>query len=99
MAHELAHYFLHRNLPQESDFKSLHDFARWTANNHGRKYTVEQEANEFTGRLLEAERLVPNFMTSGPLRDKFAEKIAPRFGVNSQVIAVRLDRDGLWTAS
>ena len=99
VAHELAHYFLHRNLPQESDFKSLHDFARWTANNHGRKYTVEQEANEFTGRLLEAERLVPNFMTSGPLRDKFAEKIAPRFGVNSQVIAVRLDRDGLWTAS
>jgi hypothetical protein len=114
VAHELAHYFLHRDLPQDSDFKSLHDFALWTANNHGRKYTVEQEANEFAGRLLvpetrlaalfdefapEAERLVPNFMTSGPLRDKFAEKIAPRFGVNSQVIAVRLDRDGLWTAS
>jgi hypothetical protein len=38
-------------------------------------------------------------MTSGPLRDKFAEKIASRFGVNSEVIAVRLDRDGLWTAA
>jgi len=114
VAHELAHYFIHRDLPQACDFNSLHDFARWTASNRGHKFTVEQEANEFAGRLLvpesrlaalfdefapEAERLVPNFTTSGPLRDKFAEKIAPRFGVNAQVIAVRLDRDGLWTAA
>lgn len=87
------------------------DFGRWTATYRGRKYTAEQEANEFAGRLLvpearlaalfeefapDAERLIPNFMQSGPLRDKFAEKIAPRFGVNSQVITVRLDRDGIW---
>jgi hypothetical protein len=39
------------------------------------------------------------FMKSGPLRDKFAEQIAPRFGVNSQVIAVRLDRDTVWPAA
>lgn len=26
VAHELAHYFLHRDLPQESDFKSLRGF-------------------------------------------------------------------------
>jgi Zn-dependent peptidase ImmA (M78 family) len=114
VAHELAHFFLHRNLPQASDFKSLHDFARWTTNYGGHKYSAEQEANEFAGRLLvpksrlealfkefapEAERLVPNFMTSAPLRDKFAEKIAPRFGVNPQVICVRLDRDGIWVAT
>jgi len=47
----------------------------------------------------QAERLIPNFMQSGPLRDKFAEKIAPRFGVNSQGITVRLDRDGIWPAT
>lgn len=41
----------------------------------------------------EAERLVPNLMESGTLRDKFAERAALRFGVNAQVIAVRLDRD------
>jgi len=113
VAHELAHYFLHRDLPQQEQFASLPDFARWTVSYGGRKYTVEQEANEFAGRLLvpektlltlfeefaaEAERLVPNFMESNALRDKFCERAAPRFGVNAQVIAVRLDRDNIWPA-
>jgi len=98
---------------QKEHFASLPDFARWTENYGGRKYTIEQEANEFAGRLLvpearlralfdefavEAERLVPNFVQSGTLRDKFAERVAPRFGVNTQVIAIRLDRDDLWPA-
>lgn len=114
VAHELAHFFLHRNLPQKEYFESLPAFARWTENYGGKKYTLEQEANEFAGRLLvpprklrkcfekfapEAEKLVSNFMQSGPLRDKFAEQISPLFGVNAQVIAIRLDRDGIWPAA
>lgn len=114
VAHELAHYYLHQDLPQASDFASMTDFARWTSSYGGRKYTTEQEANEFAGRLLvpetrlgilfdefarEAERLMPRFVDSGQLRDKFAERIAPRFGVNSQVVAIRLDRDGIWPAA
>jgi len=114
VAHELAHFFLHRDIPQAADFASLPDFSRWSANYGGRKYTVEQEANEFAGRLLvpetrlgqlfdefagPAERLLPNFMESGQLRDKFSQRTAPRFGVNSQVIAIRLDRDGIWPAA
>lgn len=114
VAHELAHYFLHRDLPQKDNFSSLPDFARWTATLGGRKYAVEQEANEFSGRLLvpsgrlktsfdefapEAEKLVPNFVARGELRQAFAERVAPRFGVNSQVIEVRLDRDGIWPAA
>lgn len=113
VAHELAHFFLHRELPQKEHFASLPDFARWTESYGGRKYTIEQEANEFAGRLLvpekrlhalfnefavEAERFVPNFTQSGSLRDKFAERVAPRFGVNAPVIAVRLDRDDIWPA-
>lgn len=113
VAHELAHFFLHRDLPQKEHFSSLPNFARWTENYGGRKYTIEQEANEFSGRLLvpesrlrslfdefavEAERLVPNFMQSSTLRDKFAERVAPRFGVNAQVVAIRLDRDEVWPA-
>ncbi len=113
VAHELAHFFLHRELPQKENFASLPDFARWTESYGGRKYTIEQEANEFAGRLLvpesrlrvmfdefaaEAERLVPNFMQGNALREKFAERVAPRFGVNAQVIAIRLDRDGIWPA-
>ena len=114
VAHELAHNYLHQDLPQQANFASLPDFARWTANYGGRKYTAEQEANEFAGRLLvpetrlgvlfdefaeQAERLMPNFMESGQLRDKFSERVAPRFGVNQQVIAIRLDRDGIWSAA
>jgi len=30
------------------------------------------------------------------MRDHFAKRIAPRFGVNAQVIETRLDREGLW---
>lgn len=113
VAHELAHFFLHRDLPQKENFASLPEFALWTESYGGQKYTIEQEANEFAGRLLvpenrlrllfeefatEAERLVPNFMQSNTLRDKFAERVAPRFGVNAQVVAIRLDRDDLWPA-
>lgn len=113
VAHELAHYFLHREIPQKGHFVSLPDFARWNESYGGRKYTIEQEANEFAGRLLvpatrlrvlfeefavAAEKLMPNFMQSGSLRDQFAERVAPRFGVNAQVIAIRLDRDDIWPA-
>jgi Zn-dependent peptidase ImmA (M78 family) len=111
VAHELAHFFLHRDLPQKEHFASLPDFARWSEDYGGRKYTVEQEANEFAGRLLVPElrlrayydefapeigKLIPNFTQNGPLRDNFAEKTAPHFGVNAQVIAVRLERDLIW---
>ena len=114
VAHELAHFFLHRDLPQSENFASLPDFARWNETHGGKKYFIEQEANEFAGRLLvpesrllacfeefaiDAEKLLPNFTRSGALRDKFAEKVASRFGVNAQVIAVRLDRDSIWPAA
>lgn len=114
VAHELAHFFLHRQIPQAQNFASLPAFARWTETYGGRKYTIEQEANEFAGRLLvprprlqetfnefapQMEALLPNFMASGQVRDSFAERVAPRFGVNSQVIAVRLDRETIWPAS
>lgn len=114
VAHELAHYFLHRDLAQASHFSSLPGFAKWTESYSRRKYTAEQEANEFAGRLLvpetrlgdlfdefagPAEKLVTNFMESGELRDQFSQTIAPRFGVNAQVIAIRLDRDGIWPAA
>jgi hypothetical protein len=52
--------------------------------------------DEFAGP---AEKLVPNFVESGELRDKFSQTVAPRFGVNAPVIAIRLDRDGIWPAA
>ena len=82
VAHELGHYFLHRDLPQKDNFAALPDFARWNENYGGKKYAVEQDANEFAGRLLvpearlnaafeefapEAEKLLPNFVVSGQI--------------------------------
>jgi len=114
VAHELAHYYLHQDLPQPENFASLPNFARWNDNYGGKKYDAEQEANEFAGRLLvpelrlrscfdefalPAEKLMPGFMGNGQIRRSFADTIASRFGVNSQVIEVRLERDGIWPAS
>lgn len=113
VAHELAHFFLHRHIPQADHFSSLPDFARWTLDYGGRKYTIEQEANEFAGRLLvpetrlkacydefaeEADRIMPNFTQNSQLRDQFAERVASRFGVNAPVVGIRLDRDDIWPA-
>jgi Zn-dependent peptidase ImmA (M78 family) len=114
IAHELAHYYLHRDLPQVENFASLAGFAKWTPNYGGRKYTTEQEADEFAGCLLvpetclrslfdkfasQAEELLPNFMQSSQVRDNFADQIAPRFGVNSKVIEIRLQRHGIWSVA
>ena len=113
IAHELGHYFLHQDLPQAEDFQSIANCAKWTANYKGRKYTVEQEANEFAGRLLvptnklntmfddfsaQIITLVPNFEKNMQLRSQFSERVASKFGVNSSVVEIRLDRDDIWAA-
>ncbi len=113
VAHELGHYVLHRELAAKLHFQSVEEFALWTRSHGGQKYTVEQAANEFAGRLLvPVERLqelfdefaaafdakMPHWRSSEGMRTAFAETVAPRFGVNAQVIAVRLDREGIWLA-
>jgi Zn-dependent peptidase ImmA (M78 family) len=114
VAHELAHYFLHREIPQLSNFSTVAQFAIWTADHGGTKWKVEQEANEFAGRLLvpperleefyqafasPMQKLIPDFIKNSKLRTQFAETVASKFGVNAQVVEVRLDRDSIWPAS
>lgn len=111
LAHEVGHFVLHRHLPQPAHFASLPDFARWTRNQVGRKYSIEQEANEFAGRLLvpvdrldgfygefaqKLSGLLPGFPLSQDMRGQFCELAGQRFGVNAQVIATRLDREDIW---
>lgn len=111
VAHELGHYVLHRAAAAKVKFKSFEEFARHFNANDGPKYHLEQEANEFAGRLLvPIERLreqfdrfatqigaiMPNWIRSEDLRLKFAETVAPRFGVHTQTILARLEREGLW---
>jgi Zn-dependent peptidase ImmA (M78 family) len=110
----LAHYFLHREIPRPEHFSSLQLFKQWSGTHGGNKYDLEQEANEFAGLLLVPtdtlaelydkfaqgiEGHLPNFRESNDIRDKFADNVASKFGVNAPVIAVRLDRDAIWPAS
>jgi Zn-dependent peptidase ImmA (M78 family) len=111
VAHELGHYVLHRELLGEVKFTSFEQFAAYFKADDGPRYVLEQEANEFAGRLLvPIERLrehydrfalqitdiMPNWHASEDLRSKFAETVGPRFGVHAQAILTRLDREGLW---
>jgi len=113
VAHELGHYVLHREVATRARFESFDDFARWTCSHGGQKYNLEQAANEFAGRLLvPVERLqqlydefavqfdaqLPHWRSYEGVRSAFGDSVAPRFGVNAQVIEVRLDREGIWLA-
>ena len=42
---------------------------------------------------------MPNWIRSEDLRLKFAETVAPKFGVHTQAVLTRLDREGLWPTS
>ncbi len=109
-AHELGHRVLHADIIQESTFKSLDDFKRWAGSPENYR-RAEYQADEFAGRLLvpidilkaeydryqvEAEKFDPNWQEIEGIREHMAKKIAPRFGVNHQVIEVRFDHESIW---
>lgn len=52
LAHELGHYFLHRDIFDAQDLQDDCHFLDWLNQHDGKKYAIEQEANEFAGRLL-----------------------------------------------
>lgn len=111
VAHEIGHWVLHRDYAAKVKFVSFEQFARHFKGHDPTRYWLEQEANEFAGRLLvPIERLqelfdqfarqiaaiMPNWLQSEDLRIKFSEQMAPKFGVHAQCILARLDREGLW---
>lgn len=114
VAHELGHYFLHKDIPQTENYSSIEKYHEWTRSYNGEIYTLEQEANEFAGALLVPHQRLDaivqeklalfreQFPADGSLppmaRDMFCEVAADRFQVNPQVIGVRLDREGIWPA-
>jgi Zn-dependent peptidase ImmA (M78 family) len=109
-AHELGHFVLHGKEIEERHFESVEDFKRWAASpsEYG---SAEYQANEFAGRFLvpreilvsEYDRACKNLASAEPgwreiegAREFIAKKIAPRFGVNHQVIETRFDHEGIW---
>lgn len=110
VAHELGHYLLHSDYMAGVDFESVDAFKRWVRQ-HQSDQTAEYQADEFAGRFLvprpilieeydgyatRAEDADPAWHEIEGMREHVARRIAPRFGVNHQVIETRFDREGIW---
>lgn len=110
-AHEVGHYELHRDLAEGVSFQSVDAFGAWSRDHDGEKENLERQADEFAGRLLVpierleeefarfasmADEAFSNWRRDGNIRRKAAERIAERFGVSTQVVEIRFDREGLW---
>ena len=113
IAHELGHLELHGDVIRKCRFGSLAEFKQWALNG-GAHSSAEYQANEFAGRLLvpadllqdafleyakRAEAFDPQWRAIPGLRQRAAEQMAPRFGVNWEVISKRLHKEGLWPES
>lgn len=111
IAHEIGYFYMHRDEFEAKGFKNQEEFLAWTNFHGNRKYEIEQEANEFAGRLLvqpdrltaEFRRLetslngvLDNWRADESVRKDAAESIAHRFGVAPQVILTRFSRENLW---
>ncbi len=115
VAHELGHYYLHKALPQTSDYGSIPAYVAWCRRDSGETYGVEQEANEFAGSFLVPARRLGDMVTMTvdayqsetgsrdmpppSFREEFCGRMADKFQVNAQVISARLDREGFWNAA
>ncbi len=110
-AHELGHFVLHKAEAAKHSFSNFTDFFRWLHKDSPARYRIEQEANEFAGRLLvphtrlqtdfdifsqQAGQISPNWKSLPDLRHAFADRLSDKYGVNTQVIEVRLDRETIW---
>lgn len=91
-------------------FSDFDAFKRWISD-HRRGGRIEDQANEFAGRFLVPldmllaeydaiqERMAaaePRWREIEGIRAFVAKKIAPRFGVNPQVIETRFDHERIW---
>ena len=105
LAHEFAHWILHRDGPAALRWASIGDFAVSLCSIDRE---TEREADEFAGQLLVPAEVLSSELAKRPMtvairtnpaaRRYFAEQVAPRFGVNSVVVEIRLDREGIWPA-
>jgi Zn-dependent peptidase ImmA (M78 family) len=95
---------------RQCNFRSIEEFRAW-AGDPANYESAEYQANEFAGRLLvprdillkcyddyrqKAEGADPTWREIEGMREHLAKKIAPRFGVNHQVIETRFDRERIW---
>lgn len=110
IAHEIGHIRMHPQLVAEIRCNNMDDLKPLFNTDDTRRYEIEQEANEFAGRLIvpidkleEAMKAFgslqsdPRWRDSAAARNQFCEMVGPKFGLNSIGIGTRLNReDYLW---
>jgi hypothetical protein len=112
LAHELGHFTLHQDYLAGIHFSDIAEFKLWMLA-HRKNKRAEDQADEFAGRFLIPSDVLlaeysaysgkmgaadPAWHSVGGMREHIAQKIAPRFGVNPQVIETRFDHEGVWPA-
>jgi len=110
IAHEIGHYVLHGEEIERGCFASLEEYIQWMGK-RSNPSSPEYQADEFAGRFLiprdsllryydrsleEAAKRNPEWKSDPRLRQALARKLAPKFGVNYQVIETRFDRERIW---
>jgi len=111
IAHELGHIEMHANRINEVRCNEIDDLMELFNRKDGPRYCLEQEANEFAGRLiapveklreaLEGFRKLqtePRWRDSAELRAQFAQLVGRSLGLNEEGMRTRLDRDEIWPA-
>lgn len=114
-AHELGHFFLHRDIYTSLDVTSPEEWKNFILNVPENEYrSFEWQANEFAGRLLvpraslevevnKANEIIERNNLTTFLKtdaDAILSRISPTlckpFGVSTDVIEIRVKREGLW---
>ena len=87
LAHELAHYLLHRDLIIEDGGWSENVLLR-----SGHPAQVEFEANRLASDLVIPSHLLANALADyvGPMTDEVVEDLARRFGVSNAAMEIKL---------
>ncbi len=111
IAHELGHFILHRDILREVAHSSVEEWIHFRQNGPKEQHNrLEFQANEFAGRLLVPVQRLRKELRSAIAEAKrrgitdlpdeakqyVANPLGRVFGVSSEVIETRLDREKLW---
>lgn len=106
LAHELGHYWLHKQLLSNQNFNSIDDWKK-EIQNMASYDRMEIQAKEFAGRLVvPLDRLIGAIKEHRPraleyaieredLKERLSERISRLFRVSPEVIETRFDRENL----
>jgi len=111
IAHEIGHVEMHAGRVGDIRCEQIEDLITLFNRQDAERFEIEKEANEFAGRLIvPVEKLKealegfielngdPKWRDSALLRGQFGELVGRKFGINSEALRLRLDREGLWPA-